>query len=409
MSKILVAGCNGTSIAEEIRTLLADERYPLFCSNSLRDMVASVVPEFDNSRWTSIVPLDRCFRAIEDCHESPGVIVLTSGDPLFYGIGKRLQTRFPDWQISYYPAVSYMQSSFARFGIHWDDASFLSLHGRPLESIDGALFSPKLFLFTDPENTPNRIAHHLKRRLSDGQQKSRRLYVAECIGLVTEKFSEGTIDEICTRTFRQPNSMIIVDQSFENDTKPQRFGLNESEIEHSRGLITKSEVRAAVIHRLRLPESGVFWDVGAGSGSISLEVSRLYDSLSVYAVERHEQQLANIGANLNCYRCRNLTIVSGEAPDVLAQLPSPDCVFVGGSGGRLEEILEYVAGVLNENGRIVLTAVLEKTAQRAPEILYRKGFTVDISRVQVTRSSYPEQNEKEFNPIQIIQAVRSPR
>ena len=406
MQTLLVAGCNGTHIAEEIRVYLNDDRYPLFCSSALLDTVIENVPGFDRQRWESIIPLDQCFSRIERFKELPGVIVMTSGDPLFYGIGKRLNDRFPDWQIRYFPALSYMQSCFSHFGINWDDAGFVSLHGRPLNVFDKELYSPKLFVFTDRENTPNRIAAYLKERLGERRSGSRKLFVGECIGSKQERFSSGSIDEISGATFNQPNCLIIIDKGEAEREDGPLFGLGEEDIQHSRGLITKNEVRAAVVHRLQLPETGVFWDVGAGSGSISLEASRCFASLNVYAVEKKEEELANILENRNLYQCSNLHIVSGEAPESLVDLPAPDRVFVGGSGGRLDEILSYLVQASKDTTRIVMTAVLEETAQRAPEILHGHDFSVEISVIRVSRYDYPQRNEIEFNPIHLIKAEK---
>ncbi len=405
MSELIVAGNNGAFIAEDIKAYLADERYPLFCSPALLDTVLRLLPQFNRSRWSSIVPIGECFAKIRRHADSPGVILLTSGDPLFYGIGKRLRKEFFAWEVKFFPAVSYMQSCFSHFGIPWDDAEFLSLHGRPLESINEKLCCPKLFIYTDPENTPDRIAQHLKIWLGEAQLETRKLLIGECLGSKNQRFAEGSIEEISTRSFRQPNCMIVVDKEGQGelDDAP-RFGLAESEISHSRGLITKSEVRAAVIHRLCLPETGIFWDVGAGSGSISLEVSRLYRSLNVFAVEKEEEQLANIQANMARYRSDNVRIIQGEAPEALHQLPPPDSVFVGGSGGRLEEILRFLNAAVKDTTRIVITAVLEETARRAPEILHSCDFNVDISLIQVARFSYPEKSVTKFNPIHIISA-----
>ena len=94
MSEILVAGCNGTHISAEITAYLADQRYPLYCSRSLLDIVLKDYPHFDMSRWSSIVPLDECFAKIRGDNDCPAAIVLTSGDPLFYGLGRRLKEEF---------------------------------------------------------------------------------------------------------------------------------------------------------------------------------------------------------------------------------------------------------------------------------------------------------------------------
>ena len=406
MSEILVAGCNGTHISAAITAYLADQRYPLYCSRSLLDIVLKDYPHFDMSRWSSIVPLDECFAKIRGDNDRPAAIVLTSGDPLFYGLGKRLKEEFSGWKITFFPALSYMQSLFSHFGINWDDAEFVSLHGRPLKSIDDKLYAAKLFIYTDPKNTPDQIAEYLKNRLGKDQIRSRRMMIGECIGSQKQRFTQGTIDEISSQSFAQPNCVILTDQRNHGTDDAPRFGLVESDVQHSRGLITKSEVRAAVIHRLRLPGTGVFWDVGAGSGSISLEAARMYTSLSVIAVEKEKEQLANIEANVKKFGCTNVRIVSGEAPEALSLLPAPDCVFVGGSGGRLEEILDFVCSAVKENGRIVMTAVLEQTAQRAPEVLAKNDFNVEISLVQVTRYGYPEKNTTSLNPIHIIHAEK---
>ena len=405
MAQLLVAGCNGTHIADPIRAYLADDRFPLFCSPALLDTVVAHFPQFDRHRWESIVPLANCFSRIERFVDAPGVIVLTSGDPLFYGIGKKLKNRFPEWQISYFPALSYMQSCFSHFGINWDDARFLSLHGRPLESIENEIHSPKLFLFTDRENSPNRIAGYLQERLGE-QSNSRKLYVGESIGTEQERFTQGSIEEISETLFNQPNCVIITDEGPHSKNELPRFGLDENEIRHSRGLITKNEVRAAVIHRLKLPETGVFWDIGAGSGSVSLEVSRCFPQLQVYAVEKKEEERTNIRENVSRFACPGITIIAGEAPEALAGLPAPDRVFIGGSGGRLEDILSSVANAGKEHNRIVMTAVLEDTARRAPEILARHDFSVEISVICVRRYEYPPGNKIDFNPIHLIKAER---
>ena len=300
-----------------------------------------------------------------------------------------------------------MQSCFSHFGINWDDARFVSLHGRPLASIDAQLHCPKLFVFTDPENTPNRIAEYLLERLGELQAGKKKMMVGECLGSDDERFIEGSPNEIHGASFRQPNCLIIVDQQFEEQAGALRFGLREDEITHSRGLITKNEVRAAVLHRLRLPYTGVFWDLGAGSGSISIESARLCPLLSIYAVEKQPEQLANILANVNRYRCSNVVIVPGEAPEVLNHLPSPDIVFIGGSGGRLEKILTFLSRSVKDTTRIVLTAVLEQTACQAPEILTKLNFQVEISLIRVSRYDYPEKNRVELNPIHLIHAEKN--
>ncbi|HDO29451.1 MAG TPA: precorrin-6Y C5,15-methyltransferase (decarboxylating) subunit CbiT, partial [Desulfobacteraceae bacterium] len=185
------------------------------------------------------------------------------------------------------------------------------------------------------------------------------------------------------------------------------LGLSEAEISHSRGLITKDEVRAATLHRLGLPGTGVFWDVGAGSGSVSIEAARLCPGLHLFAVEKEEEQLANIRKNIARFETFNVQPVAGSAPAVLAGLPDPDRVFIGGSGGRLAEIIEVAAGRLQGAGRIVVNCVTGRTRKEAPELLHRHGCRVRMSELQISRHQNGGNNQWiDLNPITIVTGIK---
>lgn len=221
------------------------------------------------------------------------VVILATGDPLFFGIGRTLLHAFGPDRIVVYPALSSMQIAFSRFKIPWDDARFLSLHGRETNNLAASILThDKVFLFTDQRNSPDHIAQSL---LSECGKEINSLYivhVAENLGMDDEQLHTGRLAEIAERTFGPLSVLILIKtQKAQEDTC---FGLSEDEITHSRGLITKNEVRAASLHTLRLPRQGVLWDVGAGSGSLGLEAARLFPELQVFAVEREETQLSLI-------------------------------------------------------------------------------------------------------------------
>jgi len=402
---IIVAGISGDLIPAGLRDCLEHPSYMVCSSKAHVSLIKRNYPQFDSQRWIPIVPLDTCFTAVTDVLSRHSVLFLLSGDPLFFGLGKRIGGMFPGANIRYLPALSYMQRCFAHIGMNWEDAEFHSVHGRPLETLAQKITCKKLFVFTDPQNSPDAIAGFLRKRLGD-EASAYTVHVGEQIGTVRERFITGSLEDIAAMTFAQPNSMILLDTSDEDRRIQARFGLHEHDIHHSRGLITKDEVRAAVIHRLRLPEGGVFWDIGAGSGSISIEAARLHRSLSVYAVEKNREQLGNISTNRSKYGCRNIQIVDGAAPEILADLPIPDCVFIGGSGGRLEDIIAYLDTRFTTPLHVVVTAVLEKTAKTAPEKLHAAGFDVAVSIIKTSRFTYPEQDTITFNPITIICGTR---
>jgi len=402
MTEIIVAGISSSGFPDTVLSLFGRHRYALVCSQAMLDLVKEQEEIDQPLDWIPIVPVEACFKSIEEKLDDCDVIVLTSGDPLFYGLGTRLKKRFDSERISFIPAASYMQICFSRFGVSWDDTEFVSLHGRPLSLLSQKLNAEKLFIYTDPKNSPDQIAKYLERHLNSEDIKQCRLSIGERLGTVNERLVSGDVHEIAKMTFSQPNCLILQNPKALSESKKFRFGLQEKDIQHSRGLITKDEVRAAVLHRLCLPETGVLWDIGAGSGSISLEAARLFPSLSIYAVEKEKQQLVNIRSNKNLYQCRNLSVIDGMAPEILQGLEQPDRVFIGGSGGELDTIISHVANVCKSHTIIVVTAVLERTAKHAPELLFNNGFDVDVSLLETTRYRYPLDDKKKFNPIHII-------
>ncbi|MDD3814339.1 MAG: precorrin-6y C5,15-methyltransferase (decarboxylating) subunit CbiE [Desulfocapsaceae bacterium] len=408
---------SGEQISEKLIALLQNCRV-LVLSKRHRTMLSSILDQQAVKRLIPIAPVKEALAqvALELIHGD--VAILASGDPFFFGIGRTLLQLFGPDRIMVYPARSSMQIAFSRFKIPWDDARFLSLHGRETDNLASSiLIHDKVFLFTDYRLSPDLIAHSLLAECGKAIDTEYRVHVAENLGMDNERLHTGTLSEIAVRSFSPLNVMILLKTSPTSTIPP--FGLSENEIAHSRGLITKNEVRAASLHALRLPRHGVFWDVGAGSGAVGLEAARLFPELQVFAVERDDDQIGNIQQNRELFQTWNLQVFHGSAPDTLAALPAPDRVFIGGSGGQLRAIIEHTAGRLNPGGRIVVNAVLEKTAVNAPAFLHKQGLTVSLSEISVTRRPYPpvtdasqeaplgwaerpEQGDQTLHPITII-------
>jgi len=187
-----------------------------------------------------------------------------------------------------------------------------------------------------------------------------------------------------------------------------QFGLREEDIEHERGLITKDEVRAVTIHKLRLPHSGVLWDIGAGSGSISLEAALLCPGLRIIAVEKEQNRINTIKTNIHRYNARNVEIIHGSAPDALVDLPAPDRVFIGGSGGSVADIVKLVAEKM-PTGIMVINAVTLETLNDSLTSLERNGFSVEVSEVSVSRSKLVggKRLMNALNPVFIVKGERA--
>jgi precorrin-6B C5,15-methyltransferase / cobalt-precorrin-6B C5,C15-methyltransferase len=380
----------------------------LLLSRRFAEQFTDDITRYPHLRTLQLTPLAEALKNIEQCLHDGNVVVLATGDPLFFGIGKLLIDRFAQSTLVICPAVSSMQYAFSRFLLPWDDAVFVSMHGRTEEHLQRYVAAHhKIGIVTDGKNTPAAIAARLREFYTDDIDFPCIVHVGENLGLPNECLFTGSLKEVAARNFGSLCCMILV-RELKNTSGSPKFGLSEPEILHSRGLITKAEIRAAAIHALAIPPRATIWDIGAGSGSISLEIARLFDDALVYAIEKDHTQLGNIIANRSRFTILNLKILAGEAPAALAGLPSPDRVFIGGSGGRLGAILACCAENIKPGGRIVVTGVLEKTCRTAPEILYRLGFQVETSRIQVHRRSYPDEKETTLNPITIITGMRTP-
>src|SRR5208337_4480456 len=232
------------------------------------------------------------------------------------------------------------------------------------------------------------------------------LYACERLGYEDEKITVGSPEDIAGMSFDEPNVVIILSSKpIAPGSKPSAitFGLMEDEISHSRGLITKDEVRAVIIHKLRLPQAGVFWDIGSGSGSISIEAARLFPGLKVFAIEKNDEQILNLKKNKIRFEASNIQIIEGVAPDVLKELPSPDRVFIGGSSGRLEEIISLLTKKMPSGIAIINATKIETLAEAIAE-MQKAGFRVDISQVSVSRNKAVDNGNylSALNPVFIV-------
>jgi precorrin-6Y C5,15-methyltransferase (decarboxylating) len=165
------------------------------------------------------------------------------------------------------------------------------------------------------------------------------------------------------------------------------LGIPDEALEsHPPGVMTKEEVRAVALFKLRLRPDSLVWDVGAGSGSLALEAALVASRGHVYALERRPEALAALRRNLERFPRPNLTVVEGEAPEALEGLPDPDAVFVGGSGGRLADILACAVRRLRPGGRIVADLATLENLERGRAVLACLGLRCQVTAVQVSRS-----------------------
>ncbi|MBF0357082.1 MAG: precorrin-6y C5,15-methyltransferase (decarboxylating) subunit CbiE [Magnetococcales bacterium] len=327
------------------------------------------------------------------------VVVLATGDPLFHGIAVYIIKNLPPDSVVVMESATTIQVAFSRLGIAWNDARLISIHHKdggewtpessvehPLYQLHQALLSEsKIAILTSPANSPNRIAKMLE-QINLSEQFS--INVAEALTTPQEKISTGlTTDKTIKTVFKTPNIVILLRISTVR-SEPV-LGSDDSCFlpdGQNTGLITKQEVRAISLAYLALKPDSIVWDIGAGSGSVGLEAARLVNRGCVYAIEKNEERVATIKNNQAKLRIANYQLTSGFAPEGLSQWPAPDGVFIGGSGGSLEELIPLCAKRLNSGGRLVMNFISLENLNQAMETLKSIDMKWKITQVQINKS-----------------------
>jgi len=294
--------------------------------------------------------------------ETGTVCVLASGDPGFFGIVRALAERLGPDALDVHPAPSSVSLAFARVGLPWDDAVVVSAHGRPLDAAARtAAGAPKAAVLTAPDAPPEELGRELVRL---GAQHGR---VAVCsrLGDADEAVVETDLYGLAAGSWEPLSVVVLLDGPPVAPAPVRGWGLPDGRFDHRRGMVTKAEVRAVALGKLGLPQAGVVWDVGAGSGSVAVECSRLAPGLRVVAVERRPDDAARARANAAAHE-GTVEVVEGEAPACLNGLPDPDRAFVGGGG---LPVLEAVVARLRPGGRVVATYAAVDRAAAAFEVL----------------------------------------
>src|SRR3989304_8620910 len=275
-------------------------------------------------------------------------VVLATGDPNFFGIADFMIKNFGKNAVEIIPNVSTVQEAFARVKENWNDARFLSVHGRGevrseesgVRSEKGIIYKitccNKVGIFTDPENTPSKIAKALIER----GIKDYHAYVCEDLGTDNEKITEGTLAQITRKKFSPLNVMLLIRNQEPEVGSPKEkafyasrithhgiFGIPNSEFSHSKGMITKEEIRVISLSKLKLKTDSITWDIGAGSGSLSIEAAMLTHNGKVFAIEKDVARIRHIEKNKKKFNAAKLEIIHKNAPDGLKNLPVPDAVF----------------------------------------------------------------------------------
>mgnify|MGYP001038451382 CR=1 FL=1 len=359
----------------------------------------SFFPDFTGERLVIGGNLKEVKKRVQD--EKSPVVVLASGDPLFYGIGAYLSG---STEAVIEPQPSSVQLAFARMNESWQNAKTISVHGRPItglaQKIDG---EEKVALLTDETHSPEVIARYLLRF----NMTEYDAFVAENIGAPDERCRHLTLEEMSEASFA-PLNVVILKKN--RPSKAWTTGILDEEFSQrkpDKGLITKRDIRILTIGHMNIGPDSIVWDIGTCTGSIAIEAAKIARNGAVFAIEKNEPDLANAEANFRKFRT-DVTLVHGKAPDGLDNFPDPDCVFMGGTAGNMDKLIDTCAKRLKPGGTIVLNAVTIENMSKAHQLFQEAGFEVDMALAQVSLSK-PILNMTRFeaqNPVYIICAKR---
>ena len=316
--------------------------------------------------WPS--PIENALDAIE-AHRDRSVCVLASGDPFFFGVGAMLMRHFAADEMISIPAPSAFALAASRLGWGQQDCALLTLHGRPLEAIIPHLQpGARILALSWDDATPARLAGLLTAR---GMGRSK-LAICEAMGGPSERIRATEAHGFALNNVAALNT-IALEVVAEHGVRvlPRVAGLPDEWFEHD-GQITKRQIRAMSLSSLAPRRGELLWDVGSGSGSVAIEWMLADPANGAVAIEARDDRAERIARNALSFGVPGLSVVTGEAPRVFADLPKPDAIFIGG-GASTPGMTEHACDALAAGGRLVVNAVTIETQAACVEWRARWG------------------------------------
>ncbi|MCA9238017.1 MAG: precorrin-6y C5,15-methyltransferase (decarboxylating) subunit CbiE [Planctomycetales bacterium] len=323
--------------------------------------------------------------------EGPAVVVV-SGDPLFYGLARFFCEKLGAERCEIVPHVSSMQLALARVKESWDEAYLTNLANHSIDTVVEKLrTAPKAGLFTTEECGPAEVARRLLARNIDYFTA----YVCENLGARNECVTRGSLAEFAGQSFGPLNVMILVRSSDAPDSPRDPairslFG-NPDELfiqsKPKHGLLTPAEVRSVALAQLALSSQSTVWDVGAGSGSVSVEAALLAPGGHVFAIEQDGDDAELIRDNAARFGVSNVTPVVGRAPECWDELPDPDAVFIEGSGREVSRLADLAFARLRSRGRLVASVRSIEGVHEVRQALKAKDPEMQVLMLNLARGT----------------------
>ena len=306
------------------------------------------------------------------------IVILMSGDVGFYSGARLVQDAFPDEKIDYYCGISSVVYFASKVPTSWQDAKLLSAHGRSLNLLNCVQRYPKIIMIVSGVEDVRAICQELV----EAEMTYVHVTVGQDLSYQEETVTSGTPEAFLQAETTGLHIMLIENPQAKHIIVP---GMSDESFVRGKVPMTKEEIRILSVAKLQLTEDSIVYDVGAGTGSVSMECARLCTNGTVYAVERNPEGIALIRENSKKLRLSNVKAIEGLAPEALMDLPAPTHAFIGGSAGNMGEILD-VLRAKNPSVRIVINTIALESISEVMQLLKERGYDADIVQISAAKS-----------------------
>lgn len=306
------------------------------------------------------------------------IVILMSGDVGFYSGARLVQDAFPGEKIDYYCGISSVVYFASKVPTAWQDAKLFSAHGRTLNLLNCVQRYPKIIMIVSGVEDVRAIC----RELVESEMTHVRVTVGTNLSYPEETVTSGTPEDFLQAETTGLHIMLLENPQANHIIVP---GMSDETFVRGKVPMTKEEIRILSVAKLQLTEDSIVYDVGAGTGSVSMECARLCTNGTVYAVERNPEGIALIRENSKKLRLSNVKAIEGLAPEALTDLPAPTHAFIGGSAGNMGEILD-VLRAKNPSVRIVINTIALESISEVMQLLKDRGYDADIVQISAAKS-----------------------
>lgn len=343
------------------------------------DRILKTLEQFQKPMFASYQATEICeFINRQEAYQR--IVIALSGDTGFYSGAKNLISMLGKDKVRVYPGISSGIYLCAAIKISWEEVKFYSAHGRNENLLQGILNHEKVFALLGGEDA---VANLCEKLMAYGMDEVT-LYVGEQLSYPDEKITVGVPKELRTQKFSKLCSILIENPEAKN--RVITHGIADEAFIRGTVPMTKEEIRSVVLSKLQLKKDSILYDIGAGTGSVSVEMALQVERGVVYAIEKKEEAVLLIEENKKKFGVDNLIVIKGEAPEAMEELSPPTHIFVGGSGGEVRHILT-LALQKNPKVRIVISAITLETMTEAMTILKELPIkALEVIQVSVSKA-----------------------